>query len=127
MEIDNFFEELPFVDLLGIELTDIDDGQAEGYIEMREELSWSTDDLMAHSGVTFTLTEVTGATAVVSLHDPPVFTVDIDVKYLNTGYGDLRSHAEVIRDGEEVGIVEVNVFDEEQSRVSCATIVFQLT
>jgi uncharacterized protein (TIGR00369 family) len=126
MEPAQFLEELPFADLLGIELTEMNDGHAEGEIEMREELSWSTDEMMAHSGVTFTLTEVTGAAALVSLHDPPVFTVDIDVKYINPGRGDLSAEAMVVRDGENVGITEVKTFDEHQTAVSTATIVFQI-
>lgn len=126
MEPAQFLEELPFADLLGIELTEMNDGHAEGEIEMREELSWSTDEMIAHSGVTFTLTEVTGAAALVSLHDPPVFTVDIDVTYINPGRGDLSAEAMVVRDGENVGITEVKTFDEHQTAVSTATIVFQI-
>ena len=127
MEAVSYLEELPFIDLLGIELSDVGDGYAEGDLEMREELSWSTDEMMAHSGVTFTLTEVTGAAALVSLHDPPVFTIDLDVTYLNAGYGDLSARAEVIRDGDDVAITEVRTFDENETTVSTATIVFQLT
>jgi uncharacterized protein (TIGR00369 family) len=126
MEPAHFLEDLPFANLLGIELTEMSDGHAEGKIEMREELSWSADEMMAHSGVTFTLTEITGAAALVSLHDPPVFTVDIDVKYINPGRGDLTAEAEVVRDGEDVGIAEVKTFDEHQTEVSTATIVFQI-
>lgn len=126
MEPARFLEELPFADLLGVELTEMSDGHAEGEIEMREELSWSPDELMAHSGVTFTLTEITGAAALVSLHEPPVFTIDIDVKYINPGRGDLTAEAEVVRDGEDVGIAEVKAFDEHQTEVSTATMVFQI-
>jgi uncharacterized protein (TIGR00369 family) len=127
MEIERFFEQLPFVNFLGIEVVEADNGRAEGYLEMQDELSWNADEQMAHSGVTFTLAEVTGAAAMVSLNEPPVFTVDIDVKYLNTGYGDLYAEAEVVRNGDEVGIVEVDVVDEDQSRVVGATAVLALT
>lgn len=127
MEIDRFFQQLPFVDLIGIEVTEAKDGRAAGYLEMRDELSWNEDEQMAHSGVTFTLAEVTGAAAMVSINEPPVFTVDIDLKYLNTGYGDLYAEAEVVRNGDEVGIVEINVIDDDQSRVVGATAVLALT
>ncbi|WP_336133611.1 PaaI family thioesterase [Natronomonas amylolytica] len=127
MEIERFFEQLPFVNFLGIEVVEADNGRAEGYLEMQDELSWNANEQMAHSGVTFTLAEVTGAAAMVSLNEPPVFTIDIDVKYLNTGYGDLYAEAEVVRNGDEVGIVEVDVVDEDQSRVVGATAVLALT
>ncbi|WP_256566984.1 PaaI family thioesterase [Natrinema gelatinilyticum] len=120
-------EGLPFIDLLGIELTKMSDGRAQGYLEMREDLSWNTDELMAHSGVTFTLAEVTGAAAVVSVNDPPVFTVDMDVKFLNVGYGDLYSEAEVVRDGDDISIVQIDIVDENQSNVINATAVLKLT
>jgi uncharacterized protein (TIGR00369 family) len=126
MEIENFFQQLPFVKLIGIELTEVKNGHAAGYLEMRDELSWSEDEHMAHSGVTFTLAEVTGAAAMVSVNEPPVFTVDIDLKYLNTGYGDLYAEAEVVRNGDEVGIVEIDVVDEDQSRVVGTTAVLAL-
>ena len=39
MNIEAFFENMPFADLLGIEVTEVDDGHAEGHIEMRQDLS----------------------------------------------------------------------------------------
>jgi len=39
MDIEAFFENMPFADLLGVDVTEAADGHAEGTIEMREELS----------------------------------------------------------------------------------------
>jgi acyl-coenzyme A thioesterase PaaI-like protein len=50
MDIESFFETMPFADLLGVEVTEAADGHAEGYVEMRDELSWNTDEVMAQSG-----------------------------------------------------------------------------
>ena len=60
MDIEAFFEGMPFADMLGVEVTEAADGHAEGYLEMREELSWNEDRVMAHGGVTFTLADTVG-------------------------------------------------------------------
>ncbi|MFB6360515.1 MAG: PaaI family thioesterase, partial [Halobacteriales archaeon] len=65
MDIEAFFEGMPFADLLGIEVTEADDGHAEGYVELGPELSWHQEKLLAHGGVTFTLADVVGGAALV--------------------------------------------------------------
>ena len=112
MDTEAFFERMPFADLLGIELTDVGDGEAEGVLEMRPELSWNEDRVMAHGGVTFTLADTVGGAALVSLVDQPVPTVDMRVDYLEAGTGDLRAEAEVARLGGDVGAVDVAVYAE---------------
>jgi uncharacterized protein (TIGR00369 family) len=110
MDIEAFFEEMPFADLLGVEVTEAADGHAEGYLEMREDLSWNADRLMAHGGVTFTLADTVGGAALVSEVDQPVPTIDMRIDYLDAGTGDLRAEADVVRVGGDVGTVDVEVF-----------------
>jgi len=110
MDIEAFFEEMPFADLLGVELTEAADGHAEGYLEMREALSWNADRLMAHGGVTFTLADTVGGAALVSEVDQPVPTIDMRIDYLDAGTGDLRAEADVVRVGGDVGTVDVEVY-----------------
>jgi uncharacterized protein (TIGR00369 family) len=110
MDIEAFFEEMPFADLLGVELTEVEDGHAEGHLEMREELSWNADRLMAHGGVTFTLADTVGGAALVSEVDQPVPTIDMRIDYLDAGTGDLRAEADVVRVGGDVGTVDVEVY-----------------
>ncbi|WP_435347346.1 PaaI family thioesterase [Haloarchaeobius sp. HRN-SO-5] len=109
MDIEAFFEEMPFADLLGVEVTEAEDGHAEGRLEMREELSWNADQLMAHGGVTFTLADTVGGAALVSLVDQPVPTIDMRIDYLDAGTGDLYAEADVVRCG-TVGTVDVDVY-----------------
>ena len=109
MDIEEFFETMPFADLIGVDVTEAADGHAEGRIEMREELSWNADRLMAHGGVTFTLADTVGGAALVSLVDQPVPTVDMRIDYLEAGTGDLRAEADVVRKGGDVGVVDVEV------------------
>lgn len=118
MDIEAFFEGMPFADLLGIEVTEATDGHAEGRIEMHEDLSWNADQMMAHGGVTFTLADTVGGAALVSLVDQPVPTIDMRIDYLNAGTGDLYAEADVVREGGTVGTVDVSVYDEDDSRIA---------
>lgn len=118
MDIEEFFEGMPFADLLGVEVTTADDGHAEGHIEMREELSWNEDRLMAHGGVTFTLADTVGGAALVSLVDQPVPTIDMRIDYLEAGTGDLHASADVVREGGAIGVVDVAVTTEDGTPVA---------
>ncbi|SDN17795.1 uncharacterized domain 1-containing protein [Halogranum gelatinilyticum] len=118
MDIEEFFETMPFADLLGVEVTEVEDGHAEGRIEMREELSWNSEKQMAHGGVTFTLADTVGGAALVSLVDQPVPTIDIRIDYLSAGTGDLRAVADVVRLGGDIGVVDVDVFTADDTRAA---------
>lgn len=125
MDIEEFFEGMPFANLLGIEVTEAEDGHAEGWIEMREELSWNQDRIMAHGGVTFTLADTVGGAALVSLVDQPVPTIDMRMDYLNAGTGDLHAEADVVRCGSDVGVVDVDVYAEDDTQLADARGVYK--
>jgi uncharacterized protein (TIGR00369 family) len=125
MDIEAFFESMPFADLLGVELTAAEDGHAEGVLEMREELSWNADRLMAHGGVTFTLADTVGGAALVSLVDQPVPTIDMRIDYLEAGTGDLSAEADVVRRGSDVGVVDVDVYAEDDTLIADARGVYK--
>ena len=125
MDIEEFFEGMPFANLLGIEVTDAEDGHAEGWIEMREELSWNQDRIMAHGGVTFTLADTVGGAALVSLVDQPVPTIDMRMDYLTAGTGDLHAEADVVRCGSDVGVVDVDVYAEDDTQLADARGVYK--
>ncbi|SFB67610.1 uncharacterized domain 1-containing protein [Halobiforma haloterrestris] len=110
MDIEAFFEGMPFASLLGIEITECADGHAEGHLEMTEDLSWNEDELMAHGGVTFTLADTVGGAALVSEVEQPVPTVDMRIDYLSAGTGDLYAEGDVVRCGSDVGVVDVDVY-----------------
>jgi len=125
MDIEAFFEGMPFADLLGVEVTEAEDGHAEGHVEMRQELSWNQDREMAHGGVTFTLADTVGGAALVSLNDQPVPTVDMRIDYLSAGTGDLYAEADVVRNGSDVGVVDVAVYDEDDEHLADARGVYK--
>lgn len=118
VNVEKFFEGMPFADYIGVEVTKVDDGHAEGHIEMREELSWNQDRMMAHGGVTFTLADTVGGAALVSLVDQPVPTIDMRIDYLEAGEGDLYAEADVVRNGGSVGVVDVDVITEDETAVA---------
>lgn len=126
MDIQSFLGELPFVKLLGIELTEIGDGYAEATLTMREELSWSAGELLAHGGVTFTLAETAGAAALLAHHEPPVFTIDARIDYIASSEGDLRARANIVREGSTTGVVAVDMIDEHEENIAKATIVYEI-
>jgi uncharacterized protein (TIGR00369 family) len=109
MDIEAFFESMPFTDMLGVEVTEAADGHAEGKLAMREELSWDAERLVAHGGATFTLADTVGGAALVSLVDQPVPTVDMRIDYIEAASGDLYAEADVVRQGGDVGVVDVEV------------------
>ena len=125
MDVESFFEEMPFADLLGIELTEIADGHAEGRLEMRPDLSWHSERVLAHGGVTYTLADTVGGAALVSLVDQPVPTIDMRIDYHEVGAGDLRAEADVVRLGDQVGSVDVDVFSEDDTLVADARGVYK--
>lgn len=125
MDVETFFEEMPFAKLLGVEVTETNDGHAEGWIEMREDLSWNQDQVMAHGGVTFTLADTVGGAALVSLVDQPVPTIDMRIDYLSAGTGDLHAVADVVRCGSDVGVVDVDVYAEDDTHLADARGVYK--
>jgi uncharacterized protein (TIGR00369 family) len=112
MDVEAFLERMPFTDLLGIEVTELGDGYAEGRVEMREELAWDAEGTTAHGGVTFTLADTVGGAALLSQVEQPVPTVDMRIDYLEAGTGDLSAEAEVVRLGDDIAVVDVSVFSE---------------
>lgn len=125
MDIKEFIETMPFADLLGIEIATIEDGHAEGYIEMREELSWNKDKIIAHGGVTFALADTVGGAALISVVDQPVPTIDMRIDFLEAGTGDLRAEADVVRNGGDIGVVDVDVYAEDGVQVANARGVYK--
>ncbi|MFB6270878.1 MAG: PaaI family thioesterase [Halobacterium sp.] len=125
MDVEAFFEGMPFADYLGIEVTEVLDGHAEGRVTVTEELSWHAEDVKAHGGVTFTLADTVGGAALVSLVDQPVPTVDMRIDYLAVGAGDLRAEGDVVRCGSDVGVVDVEVYDEDGEQVADARGVYK--
>ncbi|PSQ31369.1 thioesterase, partial [Halobacteriales archaeon QS_9_67_15] len=67
-----------------------------------------------------------GGAALVSLVDQPVPTVDMRMDYLEAGTGDLTAEADVLRRGSDVGVVDVDVYaDEDDAHLASARGVYK--
>lgn len=125
MNVEAFFERMPFANRVGVDVTEAEDGHAEGHVELTDELSWNTEEVVAHGGVTFTLADVVGGAAFASLVDQPAPAIDMRIDYLERGTGDLHAAADVSRLGDHVGTVDIEVYIDDDTRVAEARGVYK--
>lgn len=121
MDLAELFDRMPFNDHLGIELLEAADGRAVARLELEETHSSNPERLVAHGGVTYSLADTVAGAAVISANRTVTPTINMRIDYLSpaTG-GELRAEAEVIRDGNSVATVEVDVTDGEGSAIATA-------
>lgn len=100
----------PYYETLGIEITAVDAGTAEGRLPVDESVSAAPGDPVAHGGAVASLADSVGYWAASSANDFAVTpTVDLRVDYLAPATADLRAEARAVRSGESVGTVDVEV------------------
>ena len=121
MDVMEAFERMPFNDHLGIELLEAEDGHAVGRLELTAEHSSNPGTLVAHGGVTYALADSVGGAAAVSVNRGVTPTVDMRIDYLApaTG-GELLAEASLVRNGDGVATVEVEVTDGDGTAVATA-------
>ena len=125
MGLEKIFDLMPFADLLGIEITHVGDGYAEGTLEMREELSSVPGGGVAHGGVTYSLADTVGGAAVMSETEDVSPTIDMRIDYIAPATDDLEAEAEVVRVGGNVVVVDVDVWDDDGHHVATARGVYK--
>jgi len=121
MDMMEAFERMPFNDHLDIELLEAEDGHAVGRLELAAEHSSNPGTLVAHGGVTYALADTVGGAAAVSVNHGVTPTVDMRIDYLApaTG-GELLAEASLVRDGDGVATVEVEVTDDDGEKIAAA-------
>lgn len=120
MELKELFNRAPFARLLGVEITEMGDGHAEGTLTYSEDLRSSTFGSVAHGAATYALADTVGGASVISLSQDVSPTVDMRIDYLAPVTTDLEAHAEVIRHGSNLAMTHVEVYDAEGTRVATA-------
>jgi uncharacterized protein (TIGR00369 family) len=125
MDVKEVFSYMPFTNLVGIDITAVDEGYAEGTVEMREELSSVPGGQVAHGGVTYSLADTVGGAAVISLTHDVAPTVDMRMDYLAPATDDLVAEAEVIRHGGSVAVASIDVYDADDHHVATARGVYK--
>ncbi len=109
MDLEDLMNEMPFVEELGIEVTEAVDGHAEGVLPLRPEHTSNPHGGVAHGGVTYSLADTVGGAAVISVIEDVAPTVDMRIDYLAPATGDLTAEADVVRHGGSVAVVNVEV------------------
>jgi uncharacterized protein (TIGR00369 family) len=120
-----YFNQSPFRELVGIEITEADDGHAAGRLALSERHSSTGVDLVAQGGVTYTLADSVGGAAAVSRYDVPTPTIDFRIDYLRPATDDLYATGDVVRGGDETATVGVEIHDATGARVAEGRGVYQ--
>jgi len=120
MEIVDIFNQTPFLQLLGIEVTEAEDGYAEAHLPMDDSLRSNEHGSVLHGGVTYALADTTGGAATISLVQDVAPTIDMRIDYIAPATTDLYASADVLRCGSSVAMVQIDVFDDEDQRVATA-------
>lgn len=121
MDVSELFDRMPFNDHLGIDITEIGDGYAVGELELSAEHSSNPERMIAHGGVTYALADTVGGAAVIGANHSVTPTVDMRIDYLApaTG-GTLRAEATILRNGNSVAVVEVDITDDDGRDIAAA-------
>lgn len=120
MDLADLFNETPFMELLGIEVTHVEPGYAEGELPFGDHLRPSNYGKVVHGGATYALADTVGGAAVVAQSEDVCPTVDMRIDYLAPVTDDLFATAEVIRYGSNLAVSHVDLHDPDDNRVATA-------
>ncbi|PAU84131.1 thioesterase [Halorubrum salipaludis] len=108
-DILDYFNRSPYRDLLDIEVTEAADGRAAGRLRFSEKHSSNRRRAIAQGGVAFSLADSVAGAAATALVGFPTPTIDFRIDYLAPATDDLVATAEVVREGGETAVVDVEV------------------
>jgi uncharacterized protein (TIGR00369 family) len=120
MDLVDLFNETPFVELLGIEVTEASEGHAEASLQFDDSLRSNKHGSVLHGGVTYALADTVGGAAVISLSMDVCPTVDMRIDYLSPATSGLYATADVVRHGSSLSLVHVDVEDGDGEPVATA-------
>ena len=126
MDLKSLFNRIPFHALLGIEITEVREGRAEGRLPVSDDLRSNPSGSVLHGGVTYTLADAVGGAAVISLSEAVSPTVDMRVDYLAPATSDLQAEGEVIRHGQSLAMTRVEVRDSDGTHVATAHATYKI-
>jgi uncharacterized protein (TIGR00369 family) len=120
MDLSDLFNQMPYAQLLGIEVTKAEEGYAEGRLPFDDKLRSNPHGSVAHGGATYALADTIGGAAVISLAHDVSPTVDMRIDYLAPARTDLYASAEVIRHGSNISMASVEIEDADGTQVATA-------
>ncbi len=115
------FDSVPYAKFLGLELGEMKSGAATLYLNVRDELKQNQG--VVHGGAVASLIDTASAFAVVTRLEPNerVTTTDLTIHYLRPILsGRLTAIARVIRGGQRLFVLSVDVIGDEQKLVATA-------
>lgn len=115
---ERFNERYPFGEHIGVEVTHVEEGYVEGRLELEDHHSLSESTRLAHGAVPFGLADSLSAAAIASVEGTPGPTLDVRIDYLRPATGDIYGAAEVVRYGDDTGVVEVELTDANDRRLA---------
>ncbi|MHB9287578.1 PaaI family thioesterase [Halobacteriales archaeon Cl-PHB] len=120
MDLAALFNDIPYHQLLGIEIVEAADGHAEGRLPSDDDLLSNPYGEVMHGGATYALADAVAGAAVISLAGDVSPTVDMRMDYLAPATTDLVCEAEVIRHGSHLAMVRAEVDDADGTHVATA-------
>ncbi|WP_323676246.1 PaaI family thioesterase [Halorubellus sp. PRR65] len=115
---ERFNERYPFGEHVGLEVTEVGDGRAKGTIELADHHSLSESTQLAHGAVPFALADSLSAAALASVEGNPGPTLDVRIDYVRPATGDIHGEAVVDRYGDDTGVVEAELHDDDGNTVA---------
>lgn len=114
-------KKVPFAQLLGLELGEIERGEATFHLTVRDELKQNKG--LMHGGVIASLVDTAAAFAAVTLLEPgqSTTTIDLTIHYLRPlTSGRATARARVLRAGRRVLAISVDVLDQTEALAATA-------
>lgn len=112
---------VPFAQLLGLELGEIERGEATFHLPVRDDLKQNKG--LLHGGVIAALIDTAAAFAAVTLLEPAesTTTIDLTIHYLRPlTAGRATARARVLRAGRRILVISVDVMDETEALAATA-------
>lgn len=127
-EMEEYFQTMPFLEMIGIEEAIVEDGTAEFHVPYDENI---TNHTVVHGGVMATLVDATVAGAIHSAAEAPLdemepLTINMDVNYhAPVTEGDIVAQADLVQRGGTIAVGEAEVYNDGALVVSGTATYFQ--
>ena len=119
-----FIQAIPHASALGMELTQIGDGNAEICMPYNEQLVGDPKTGVIHGGAVSALMDTCCGAAVMCHPDAPggTATIDLRIDYLRPGIGEVfYASAEIIRSGNKVTVARMELHNQEGTHIAFGT------
>jgi acyl-CoA thioesterase len=127
-EMEEYFESMPFLELLGIENAIVEDGTAEFHVPYDDDI---TNHTVVHGGVMATLVDASVAGAIHSDAEAPLddlepLTIDMTVNYhAPVTEGEIVAKAELVNRGGTIAVGEAEITNDGELVASGTATYFQ--